>query len=139
MKHILWLFLFVLPFRLLFAQRPMSGGTIDSTPRLANTLMGLRSSRPSQENKLFFMPDPGRQGSFIADPEDHVTPEDSTMTLVTSNGLRDKRVVKQNILNVKWFGAIGNGSADDWYAIQKGINYILNNDHACRTLYFPPG
>jgi len=139
MKHIVWLLLIVLSYHTLPAQRPVSGNPADSATRFANTLSGVRNSRPSPENKVFFMTDPGRQGSFLADPDDHTSPDDSAMTLVTANGLRYKRVVEQNSLNVKWFGALGNGSADDWRAIQKGINYILNNDHAPRTLYFPPG
>jgi len=139
MKHIVWLLLIVLSFCTLVAQRPVSGNPADTASHYANTLSGIRNSRPSPENKVFFMTDPGRQGSFLADPEDHISADDSAMTLVTSSGLRYKRVVEQNMLNVKWFGAFGNGSADDWRAIQKGINYILNNDHAPRTLYFPPG
>ena len=61
------------------------------------------------------------------------------MTLVTTGGSRLKRIVDGRSLNIRWFGAWGSGSADDWPAIQKGINYILANDAACRTLYFPAG
>jgi hypothetical protein len=42
-------------------------------------------------------------------------------------------------INVKWFGARGDGQSDDWSYIQKAINYILDNSAAVRTLYFPPG
>jgi len=140
MKYNVWLFPLLFAFSTLCAQRPVSGNQADSTPRsIGNTLSGFRSSRPSLENKVFFMTDPGKQGSFVADPEDRISPDDSVMTIVAPNGLRYKRVIEQNILNVKWFGAIGNGSADDWSAIQKGINYILSNDHSGRTLYFPSG
>ncbi|MDO6434171.1 glycosyl hydrolase family 28-related protein [Flavitalea sp. BT771] len=139
MKYNVWLLSLLFAFGTLCAQRPVSGNPADSTPRIGNTLSGFRSSRPSLENKLFFMTDPGKQGSFVADPADHTSPDDSVMTIIAANGLRYKRVIEQNILNVKWFGAIGNGSADDWAAIQKGIDYILRNDQSGRTLYFPTG
>jgi hypothetical protein len=42
-------------------------------------------------------------------------------------------------VDVKWFGAKGDGQSDDWSFIQKAINYILEHDDASRTLYFPPG
>jgi len=42
-------------------------------------------------------------------------------------------------INVKWFGARGDGRSDDWAYIQKAINYILDNSAAVRNLYFPPG
>lgn len=47
--------------------------------------------------------------------------------------------VDDRSLNVRWFGAKGNAADDDWGALQKAINYILNNDNAPRTLYFPAG
>lgn len=40
-------------------------------------------------------------------------------------------------INVKWFGAKGDGSTDDTTAIQRGLNYI--NTIGGGTLYFPEG
>ncbi|HUB62639.1 MAG TPA: glycosyl hydrolase family 28-related protein [Puia sp.] len=42
-------------------------------------------------------------------------------------------------IDVKWFGAKGDGHSDDWSSIQKAITYILDHNDAPRTLYFPPG
>ena len=104
------------------------------------TITGLRSNTPAAlSNKTFYVTDPDKQGSFAYDPVDKNTPDDSVMTLVTAEGLRFKRVTDQNSINVRWFGATGNGSADDWYAIQKAINYLLVNTAVGRTLYFPAG
>ncbi len=47
--------------------------------------------------------------------------------------------IDKDKINVKWFGAKGDGQSDDWPYIQKAINYILDNSAAARTLYFPPG
>ncbi len=104
------------------------------------TVSDLRKSQPAASvNTVVYITDPGRQGLFRCDPLDKALPDDSAMTLVTGKGLRFKRIVDQDRLNVQWFGATGNGVGDDWYAIQKGITYILNNAAAARTLYFPPG
>jgi len=86
-----------------------------------------------------YITDEGREGTFILDPNDKNSTDDSSMVLVMEDGRRFKRLVDQGTLNVKWFGATGDGTADDWYAIQKGINYIINNPSSVRTLYFPPG
>lgn len=104
------------------------------------TLSELRVNRVSSSiGRSFYLTDPGREGMFINDPADKSTPDDSVMTLVAADGVRFKRVADQGMLNVRWFGAAANGVADDWYAIQKGINYILNQPLAGRNLYFPPG
>ncbi len=104
------------------------------------TMSGLRNSRPAYfPDKNLYLTDPGRQGFLVYDPGDKTTPDDSVMTLVTANGLRFKRNTDNGTINIKWFGATGNGSTDDWYPIQKAINYVLNNNTPGRTLYFPPG
>lgn len=88
----------------------------------------------------FFLTEPGREGVFVPDPADKTTPDDSVMTLRTTDGLLYRRIVDEGILNVRWFGATGNGGADDWAPLQKAIDYVLNQPSAAgRTLYFPPG
>ena len=88
---------------------------------------------------LFYLADPGKEGVFVRDPTDHTTPDDSVMALRSQDGFLFRRLADQGILNVRWFGAMGNGAADDVFAIQKGIDYILNHPQAERTLYFPAG
>jgi len=105
------------------------------------TLSGLRAATytPSAEKSTYLLTDPGRQGLFSYAPEDKISADDSAMTIVTASGARFRRVIETGILNAQWFGATGNGSTDDWYALQKGINYILSNPNTGRTLYLPPG
>lgn len=104
------------------------------------TISQVRSlSSPQLSDRSVYVSDADRQGVFRYDPSDKNTADDSVMTLVTTDGSRFKRVFDQDKLNVRWFGATGSGSIDDWYAVQKGINYILNTPAASRTLYFPPG
>ncbi|HEX3934762.1 MAG TPA: glycosyl hydrolase family 28-related protein, partial [Puia sp.] len=97
----------------------------------------LRSSTPL--GSLFYLAEPGKEGVFVRDPADRTTPDDSVMALRSADGTLFRRLADQGILNVSWFGATGNGAADDAFAIQKGIDYILNHPQAGRTLYFPPG
>jgi len=109
-------------------------------PLAAQTMSGLRKSTPAGvPGTLYYLTESGQQGVFTVDPYDKTSLDDSAKTLVTANGIRLKRVVEGKMLNVQWFGALGRGSSDDAPAIQKGIDYILRNDHAPRTLYFPPG
>jgi|GEM_PF-586805 len=127
---------------LLFAQvqgehRDQSGEK-DTTNIAKQTSLGLRGSRPTSAAHTFYLTDQNKQGFVVYDPSDHTSADDSAMTFVTANGMRFKRDVEQGVINVKWFGARGN-SVDDWYPIQKAINYILNTNEAGRTLFFPAG
>jgi hypothetical protein len=119
------------------AQQPATGADTGSIPHVS--MSAAREIPPAPTSRILFITDAGRQGLFMSDPADKVSADDSAMILVTTGGLRLKRIMDGRSLNVRWFGAWGSGSADDWPAIQKGIDYILANDAACRTLYFPAG
>lgn len=103
---------------------------------LALPMARLRRSKPMTAATVI---DQGRQGLFVADLSDNNSADDSAMTLIGSGGVRYKRIVDGDKVNVQWFGATGNGGTDDWYAIQKGIGYILSHPRVPRTLYFPAG
>lgn len=79
----------------------------------------------------------GIPSRFVYDPND-VTSADDTAMVIVSGGRRLKRYV-EDFINVKWFGATGNGVSDDWRSIQKALNYINNNPNVPRTLFFPRG
>jgi hypothetical protein len=103
------------------------------------TQTGIRlKALPARADQILYVTDPGREGLFRPDLSDKSTPDDSAMTLVSASGIRLKRMVDGKSLNVRWFGARGNGS-DDWAALQKAIDYVLGSDIAPRTLYFPAG
>jgi hypothetical protein len=118
------------------AQQPAQGGDTAIVARFSMTAARMtRLTAPA--GQVCFITDAGRDGLFRSDPLDRNTADDSAMTLVTASGTRLKRIVDGRSLNVRWFGARGNSSPDDWSAIQKAINYILTNDNAPRSLYFP--
>jgi len=112
----------------------------DSAAITRFSVSALRASRlAAPDARVYYVSgaDAGRDGLFRADPRDRTSADDSAMILVTASGLRLKRIVDGRSLDVRWFGALGDAGTDDWAAIQKGIDYVLANDHAPRTLYFP--
>ncbi len=107
-------------------------------PRWSMARLRNRSTAPEPDYTCY-VTDPGKQGFFAFAPADKTTPDDSAMTIVSESGFRFKRIPDNGYLNAHWFGAKGNGGEDDWYALQKGINYTLSHSNTERTLFLPPG
>ena len=125
---------------LLFLALTVLSLAAQDTTRNEFTLSAFRKLRSSATlGKVFYLTDPGREGLFIRDQAGGNSTDDSVMLLRTADGILFRRLADQGLINVKWFGATGSGSTDDWHSIQKAINYILNENYASRTLYFPPG
>ncbi|MDF2718447.1 MAG: hypothetical protein K0R28_5372, partial [Paenibacillus sp.] len=85
---------------------------------------------------VHFVNDPGREGHFLYDSTDSTTSDDDGTVLVSISGKRYKRIRETEWVNVKWFGAQGDGMTDDSNAIQAA------NDAAALKqafLYFPSG
>src|SRR6185369_14335349 len=79
-------------------------------------------------------------GVFYYDNTDITTADDSVMTFVTNQGKRWKRLITTPYINVKWFGALGNGAHNDIPNITKAIAWLNNNTNSpTRVLYFPSG
>jgi hypothetical protein len=75
-------------------------------------------------------------GDFYYDPSDATTADDSAMTIVGLGGKRFKRYVEDEV-NAKWFGAAGTNLVDDWWPLQKAINWCVYNNKNC--LFIPAG
>ena len=96
---------------------------------------------------VVFINQGGLSGNFRFDPSDKVTPDDSVMVIRLGNK-RYKRDY-DSYINVKWFGAKGDGITDDVIAIQKAIDYLNpsnvpvykfdNSNKSGGTIYFPAG
>lgn len=83
----------------------------------------------------------GGGGTFYYDPSDNTTADDSALTLVTSDGQRLKRIYS-GALDVRWFGAVGDGVTDDTAAIQAAIDAAISSTGgyaAGTTVWLPPG
>jgi hypothetical protein len=78
------------------------------------------SARP-----LVYLTDPRREGLFRRDRADNGTPDNGGTVLVTADGARYKRDYPGDKMNVRWFGATGNGQNDDAPAITAAFNAAL--------------
>jgi hypothetical protein len=81
----------------------------------------------------------GIAGTFQHDPTDTTSADNGGTIIVGGDGRRWKRDFS-GAVNVQWFGALGNNSADDHIAIQRGIDCVAAMTGGVkRSLYFPAG
>ena len=85
-------------------------------------------------NTLFVMED-GIAGTFISVSSGG----DNGGTILTATDGRIWKRVFEGAINVKWFGAKGDGVTDDTLAIQTVIGYTLALPSAGRIIFFPTG
>jgi hypothetical protein len=72
------------------------------------------------------------------DPND-ASSVDNGATIIVAGTKRFRAVFPTGVVNVKLFGATGNGSTDDQPAIQNACDVLVANSSLPRTLYFPKG
>lgn len=77
----------------------------------------------------------GLAGFFRRDDADTTSADNGGTTIVDASGLRWKRLV-DGWVNVKWFEAVGDGSADDLAKLIKARDAAAA---VLKTLYFPAG
>lgn len=96
---------------------PKETDRLDSPPYGFSTVRSL-STTP----KTLMVSELGQEGLFRLDETDNTSSDNSGTVLVTKSGKRYKRII-ENEVNIRWFGAKGDGIADDKMAIQRAINY----------------
>jgi hypothetical protein len=79
----------------------------------------------------------GTIGDFIYDPADVTSKDDSVMVIVTSEGKRLKR--SYDYIDPLWWGAKPGDYVDDSYAIQRAVNYAVNNQAKPRVYFSQSG
>ena len=102
-------------------------------------LRATKSNELSNKTQCF-VTDNGTGGAFVLDKTDVLTVDDGGITIVDSDGGRWKRLFS-GAINVKWYGAIGDGVVDDTAAIQAAIDAATGTSLAnpANSVYFPRG
>ena len=86
------------------------------------TIAQIRALSGTLPNNYFYTTNIGQEGNWYYDSLDTTSVDNTGTVLVTSDGKRIKRVYSESV-NVKWFGAKGDGITDDLIPIQKAFAY----------------
>lgn len=107
---------------------------LDANYCLSVTIAELRDLTAPDPDFTYFVKDGKQAGAFVYDSADATSADNGGTVLVSTSGARFKRLYDGS-LNVKWFGAKGDGVNDDRPAIQSAIDA----GGARCNIYFPQG
>jgi parallel beta-helix repeat protein len=111
----------------------MTMSSISSADWIVTTISGVRSETSPSSGAVYFVTDPGQEGPYAYDSADTTSADDTGLVLVSTSGARFKRLYGDEPINVKWFGAKGDGVTDDTDAINAAVG------SGGVTVYVPPG
>lgn len=103
---------------------------------IQTTIAAIRALSGALTDDYFYTTDANQEGPWRYEPLDTSSIDNTVTVLVTSDGKRIKRIQGSNMLNIKWFGAIGNGIANDTIAIQAAYDLCKATGNA---LFLPEG
>lgn len=112
----------------------LTANSLDAKCCLSVTIAELRAWTAPDPDTVYFVKDGKQAGPFVYDSADTASADNGGTVLVSSSGARFKRLYGGS-LNVKWFGAKGDGVNDDGPAIQSAIDAGGVRSH----IYFPQG
>jgi len=104
--------------------------------KLQYTIASLKATSGTNIPSLVYITDTGREGWFKYDSTDSSTANDDSMTIV-SGSKRYKRIINNNLINPKWFGAKGDGITDDSQSFNIAKNYLKSIGGG--TFFIPKG
>ncbi|WP_158301609.1 glycosyl hydrolase family 28-related protein [Paenibacillus mesophilus] len=104
---------------------------------IATTIAELRANTAPELDYVCLITDKGQEGHYLYDAADTTSADNTGTVLVTASGARYKRLLESPYLNVKWFGAKGDGASDDMAFIQKALDTA--NARGGGTVFFPKG
>lgn len=100
---------------------------------ISTSVSELRAEPDPVEGFAYYVTDVGMEGFFQYEPGDTSSPDNTGTILVSTSGARFKRIIDQSFVNVRWFGAVGDGATDDTAA----INAAIGDGNV--TVYIPEG
>lgn len=103
---------------------------------LQTTIAAIRALSGALPDDYFYTTDVNQEGEWRYDASDITSLDNTGTILVTADGKRIKRIPGSSLVNIKWFGAIGNGVANDTAAIQAAYDLCKSTGNA---LYLPAG
>jgi hypothetical protein len=118
-------------------------GTVWAIMVTNQTTIAQLKANPTSYPDVVYVSDKYKEGWFYYDAADVISADNVGTILVAVNGRRYKRHYEDS-LNVRWFGATGQGLVDESPAIQATINYakslISDNGGTFRKqVFFPAG
>jgi len=108
-------------------------GLLSDDSVIATTIQDLRAETNPLQNVVYYVIDPGQEGPFLYDPFDTTSTDNTGTVLVSVSGARFKRIREAGFVDVRWFGAKGDGVTDDTEAINRAIG------DGGVTVHIPPG
>ncbi len=108
------------------------------------TIVNLRL-KTSNTADIYYTTDLGQEGEWYYDAIDTISLDNLGTILVSTNGMRFKRVYDEGFVNATWFGAIGDNSTDNYQAIQNALDFIsptippIDYNLGSGTVFLPKG
>ncbi|MCQ6563145.1 glycosyl hydrolase family 28-related protein [Paenibacillus mendelii] len=96
------------------------------------SIADLRALNNQSPETVYYVTDSGQEGMFRLNATDTTSTDNVGTKLVAASGARFERII-DDMINVKWFGAKGDGLHDDTTAIQQAI------DAKQGTVFLPKG
>lgn len=103
---------------------------------VVTTIQELRDNAAPDANCLYYVTDSGQEGHFSYDPGDATSADNIGTILVSVSGARFKRIYSGTV-NARWFGARGDGVADDFEPLQRALDFVQLQDGG--TVHIPAG
>lgn len=105
-----------------------------------STIAQLRATTTAPDpDNVYYVTDKGQEGHFYYDPSDTASADNTGTVLVSSGGFRFKRIAESEYVNVRWFGAKGDGLTDDTSAIREAIAWLDQLPDDAGTCFVPAG
>lgn len=104
---------------------------------IGTTIAELRAMTEPELDYVYLITDIGQEGHFLYDAADTTSADNTGTVLVTASGARYKRLLESPYMNVKWFGAKGDGTTEDMTFIQKALDTAFARGGG--TVFFPKG